>query len=46
MATSWKCRIGWHKWQNAWNEAGQRYQHCARCGRDDDKASGIRAVGG
>jgi hypothetical protein len=44
MSKPWVCRLGWHRWKPAWNEAGQKYRHCDKCGADDDTASGIRAI--
>jgi len=46
MAKRLMCRLGLHLWQAEWNEAGQHYRRCARCGRDDDPVSRIRGMSG
>jgi hypothetical protein len=47
MSKPWRCRLGMHRWKRAVNnESGQAYQHCERCGKDNDVGSGIRAAGG
>jgi hypothetical protein len=46
MAKPWRCRFGMHRWMREVNsESGMAYQHCDRCGADNDPKSGIRAVG-
>jgi hypothetical protein len=45
MAKPWTCRLGFHQWRPETSEDGQRYLHCARCGRDDDPASRIHGLG-
>jgi hypothetical protein len=42
MATSWLCRLGLHGWRKQYNEQGQMYRTCRRCGKDDDPGSRIR----
>jgi hypothetical protein len=47
MAKPLLCLIGMHRWKREVNsESGKAYQHCARCGADNDPGSGIRAAGG
>jgi hypothetical protein len=29
---SWRCLLGFHAWQAARNDAGERYDVCRRCG--------------
>ena len=31
------CRLGVHRWQTHYNDEGQRYATCLRCGRDGDR---------
>jgi hypothetical protein len=46
MAKPWSCRLGMHQWKRQVNEAGEAYQHCERCGADDDPKSRITSLSG
>jgi hypothetical protein len=39
MERSLWCRLGRHRWKKVWNEEGQHYMKCERCGKEDDVAS-------
>ena len=34
--TSWRCRVGMHKWVKKTNDEGGRYLECSRCGKEDN----------
>lgn len=36
MATTWRCRVGWHQWFKRVNDSGEAYLVCVRCGKQDD----------
>jgi hypothetical protein len=31
------CSLGMHRWKNHYNDEGQRYITCERCGKDSEK---------
>lgn len=41
MATALLCRLGLHGWRKEFNEQGQMYRTCRRCGKDDDPGNRI-----
>jgi hypothetical protein len=34
--TSWRCKVGMHKWVKKTNDEGGRYLECSRCGKEDN----------
>lgn len=46
MRKPMRCRLGMHAWRKLYNEQGQMYRTCQRCGQDDDPGGRITAVGG
>jgi hypothetical protein len=45
--TSWRCKVGMHKWVKKTNDEGGRYLECSRCGKEDNipDSAGPRIVG-
>ncbi|HEX8628519.1 MAG TPA: hypothetical protein VF755_10160 [Catenuloplanes sp.] len=41
-----RCLLAMHSWRKDFNEQGQMYRICRRCGKEDDPRSRITAVGG
>jgi len=44
--TSWRCKVGVHKWVKKTNDEGGRYLECSRCGKEDNipDSAGPRVV--
>jgi hypothetical protein len=40
----WSCRVGLHGWRKVYNDRGEMYRTCHRCGVDDDPRSRIEAT--
>ena len=32
---TWRCRLGWHRWDKRVTDGGQSYLVCRRCDKED-----------